>query len=102
MIFGDYDAEAAPALIDVVHNGKKIPAVVAISKISLMFFLDRETGKPIYPVEERPVPQSDIPWRGDVENAAVSVEASATGTPGHQGPTKSSPASLSTRSIAAS
>jgi glucose dehydrogenase len=57
----DYDAEAAPALIDVVHNGKKIPAVVAISKISLMFFLDRETGKPIYPVEERPVPQSDIP-----------------------------------------
>jgi glucose dehydrogenase len=57
----DYDAEAAPALIDVVHNGKKIPAVVAISKISLMFFLDRETGKPIYPVEERPVPQSIIP-----------------------------------------
>jgi quinoprotein glucose dehydrogenase len=57
----DYDAEAAPALIDVVHNGKKIPAVVAISKISLMFFLDRETGKPIYPVEERPVPQSEIP-----------------------------------------
>ncbi|HYA16387.1 MAG TPA: pyrroloquinoline quinone-dependent dehydrogenase [Bryobacteraceae bacterium] len=57
----DYDAEAAPALIDIVHNGKKIPAVVAISKISLMFFLDRETGKPIYPVEERPVPQSEIP-----------------------------------------
>ena len=57
----DYDAEAAPALIDVVREGKKIPAVVAISKISLMFFLDRETGKPIYPVEERPVAQSDIP-----------------------------------------
>jgi glucose dehydrogenase len=57
----DYDAEAAPTLMDVVQNGKKIPAVVAISKISLMFFLNRETGKPIYPVEERPVPQSDIP-----------------------------------------
>jgi quinoprotein glucose dehydrogenase len=57
----DYDAEAAPALIDIVHNGRKIPAVVAISKISLMFFLDRDTGKPIYPVEERPVPQSEIP-----------------------------------------
>lgn len=57
----DYDAEAAPTLIDVVQNGKKIPAVVAISKISLMFFLNRETGKPIYPVEERPVPQSTIP-----------------------------------------
>jgi len=57
----DLDAEAAPALIDVVQNDKKIPAIVAVSKASLMFFLDRETGKSIYPVEERPVPQSDIP-----------------------------------------
>jgi glucose dehydrogenase len=57
----DLDAEAAPALIDVVRNGKKIPAVVAVSKASLMFFLNRETGESIYPVEERPVPQSDVP-----------------------------------------
>jgi quinoprotein glucose dehydrogenase len=57
----DYDAEAAPSLIDVVRQGKKIPAVVAVSKPGLMFFLDRETGKSIYPVEERPVPQSDVP-----------------------------------------
>ncbi len=64
----DYDAEAAPALIDVSHDGKKTPALVAISKISLMFFLDRVTGKSIYPMEERLcVPQSEIPgeesWR---------------------------------------
>jgi len=57
----DYDAEAAPALIDVIRDGKKIPAVVAISKPGLMFFLDRDTGKSIYPMEERAVPQSDIP-----------------------------------------
>ena len=57
----DLDAEAAPALIDVVRNGKKIPAIVAVSKASLMFFLNRETGESIYPVEERPVPQSDVP-----------------------------------------
>jgi glucose dehydrogenase len=57
----DYDAEAAPALMDVVRDGKKIPVVVAVSKPGLMFFLDRETGKSIYPVEERPVPQSDVP-----------------------------------------
>ncbi len=57
----DYDAEATPALIDVIHDGKTIPAVVAISKAGSMFFLNRETGKPIYPVEERPVPQSDVP-----------------------------------------
>jgi glucose dehydrogenase len=57
----DYDAEAAPSLMEVVREGKKIPVVVAISKPGLMFFLDRETGKPVYPVEERPVPQSDVP-----------------------------------------
>jgi len=57
----DYDAEAAPSLLDLVRDGKKIPVVVAISKPGLMFFLDRETGKSVYPVEERPVPQSDTP-----------------------------------------
>jgi glucose dehydrogenase len=57
----DYDAEAAPSLMEVVHDGKKIPVVVAVSKPGLMFFLDRETGKSIYPVEERPVPQSEVP-----------------------------------------
>jgi quinoprotein glucose dehydrogenase len=57
----DYDAEAAPSLMDIVHDGKKIPVVVAVSKPGLMFFLDRETGKSVYPVEERPVPQTDVP-----------------------------------------
>jgi len=57
----DLDAEAAPALVDIVQNGTTIPAVVAVSKASLMFFLNRETGKSIYPFEERPVPQSDVP-----------------------------------------
>jgi len=57
----DYDAEAAPSLMEVVHDGRKIPVVVAVSKPGLMFFLDRETGKSIFPVEERPVPQSDVP-----------------------------------------
>jgi glucose dehydrogenase len=57
----DYDAEAAPSLMEVVHEGRKIPVVVAVSKPGLMFFLDRETGKSIYPVEERPVPQTDVP-----------------------------------------
>jgi glucose dehydrogenase len=57
----DYDNAATPALIDVVQNGRRIPAVVTVAKSGLMFFLERETGKPIYPVEERPVPQSDTP-----------------------------------------
>jgi len=57
----DYDAEAAPSLMELVRDGKKIPVVVAVSKPGLMFFLDRETGKSVYPVEERPVPQTDVP-----------------------------------------
>jgi quinoprotein glucose dehydrogenase len=57
----DYDAEAAPSLMDVIQNGKKIPVVVALSKPGLMFFLNRETGKSVYPWEERPVPQSEVP-----------------------------------------
>ncbi|HUR35738.1 MAG TPA: pyrroloquinoline quinone-dependent dehydrogenase [Vicinamibacterales bacterium] len=57
----DYDNAATPALVDVLRNGRPVPAVVTVAKSGLMFFLERETGKPIYPVEERPVPQSDIP-----------------------------------------
>jgi len=52
---------AAPALFDVKQGGKIIPAVAAITKTGLLFLLDRVTGKPIYGVEERPVPQSEVP-----------------------------------------
>ncbi len=57
----DYDLEAPPALIDVKHDGKTIPAVAVINKTTLLFLLDRVTGKPIYGVEERAVPKSDTP-----------------------------------------
>jgi quinoprotein glucose dehydrogenase len=57
----DADLAAAPALIDVKQGGKTIPAVAVINKVGLLFLLDRVTGKPIYGVEERPVPQSEVP-----------------------------------------
>ena len=57
----DYDLTGAPALIDVKQGGKTIPAVVAVSKVGLLFILDRVTGKPIFGTEERPVPQSEVP-----------------------------------------
>ncbi len=57
----DADLTGAPALIDVKQGGKTIPAVVAVSKVGLLFLLDRVTGKPIYGTEERPVPQSQVP-----------------------------------------
>jgi quinoprotein glucose dehydrogenase len=57
----DADMTGAPALIDVRQGGKAIPAVVAMDKVGMVFLLDRVTGKPIYGVEERPVPQSEVP-----------------------------------------
>jgi quinoprotein glucose dehydrogenase len=57
----DYDLAAAPALIDVKQGNRTIPAVAVINKPGLLFLLDRVTGKPIYGVEERPVPQSEVP-----------------------------------------
>jgi len=57
----DYDLESAPVLLDVVQRGVKIPAVAIIGKSGLMFILDRRNGDPIFGVEERPVPASDVP-----------------------------------------
>ncbi len=57
----DYDAPEAPLLVDIKHGGKTVPAVLAMDKAALLFTLDRVTGKPIFPVEERPVPASDVP-----------------------------------------
>ena len=58
----DADLAAAPALIDVVQNGKRIPAVAQITKMGgMLFILDRLTGKPIFAVEERKVPASHVP-----------------------------------------
>jgi quinoprotein glucose dehydrogenase len=57
----DYDLAAPPALLDVKRGGRTIPAVAVINKTGLLFLLDRVTGKPIYGVEERPVPQSEVP-----------------------------------------
>lgn len=57
----DWDLPAAPTLIDVVRNGRRIPAVAQITKMSTLFIFDRVTGEPLFGMEERPVPQSDVP-----------------------------------------
>ncbi len=57
----DGDLSGAPALIDVKQGNRTIPAVAIINKPGLLFLLDRVTGKPIYGVEERPVPSSEVP-----------------------------------------
>ena len=57
----DYDLPAAPNLIDVHVNGQPVKAVAQTSKQGFLYVFDRVTGKPIWPIEERPVPQSNIP-----------------------------------------
>ena len=57
----DYDLAAPPALFDVTRDGRKIPAVAQITKMGMLFVFDRTTGKPVYGMEERPVPQSKVP-----------------------------------------
>ncbi|MGE0407147.1 MAG: pyrroloquinoline quinone-dependent dehydrogenase, partial [Candidatus Korobacteraceae bacterium] len=58
----DYDLTAAPQLITVTHNGKKIDAVAQATKQGFVYTFDRVTGQPLFPIEERPFPtQTDVP-----------------------------------------
>ena len=57
----DYDNAAPPALVTLTRGGAKIPAVLQATKTGMLFVLNRETGAPIFPIEERRVPRSDIP-----------------------------------------
>jgi quinoprotein glucose dehydrogenase len=57
----DYDLPAPPNLVTVNHDGKRVDIVVAPTKQGFLFVFDRVTGKPLWPIEERPVPQSDVP-----------------------------------------
>src|SRR5207244_3179099 len=57
----DYDNASPPALVTLTRGGDSLPAVVQATKTGMLFVLNRETGKPSFPTEERPVPASDIP-----------------------------------------
>jgi len=57
----DYDLPAPPNLVTFEKDGKQVDAVAQVTKQGFVFILDRDTGKPVYPVEERKVPASDIP-----------------------------------------
>jgi quinoprotein glucose dehydrogenase len=63
----DYDVATSPLLFDMQRAGQSIPAIAIGSKTGNIFILNRETGVPIFGVEERPVPKSDVP--GEVASA---------------------------------
>lgn len=56
----DYDINSAPVLIDIQEDGQSVPVLVQSSKQGLLFVLNRLTGEPVYPIEEKPFPASDI------------------------------------------
>ena len=57
----DYDLPAAPNLVDITVDGRDIKAVAQVTKQGFVFVLDRLTGEPVWPIEDRPVPQTTVP-----------------------------------------
>ena len=57
----DYDIPAAPILLDITANGRKIKALAQVNKSAFLFVFDRTNGQPVWPIEERPVPQGKVP-----------------------------------------
>ncbi len=57
----DYDTASSPLLTTLQHDGKNVPVVIQGNKTGFLYVLNRDTGVPVFPVEERPVPQSDVP-----------------------------------------
>jgi len=72
----DYDLAAAPVLFDVRRNGRVIPAVAQANKMALLFTFNRETGEPIFGMEERKVPQATIPgeWSSPTQPFPIKPE----------------------------
>ncbi len=57
----NYDTPTAPILMDVTIDGKRVPILAQASKQGWLYVFNRETGEPIWPIEDRPVPQSNVP-----------------------------------------
>jgi quinoprotein glucose dehydrogenase len=57
----DYDVASQPTLVDLMHDGKQVPAVIQATKTGFLYTLNRETGVPVFPIVERPVPEDAVP-----------------------------------------
>ena len=57
----DYDATAAPMLLDITVDGRQVKAVAVVTKQAYTYVFDRVTGEPVWPIEERPAPPSTVP-----------------------------------------
>ena len=70
-ICGTTTTRRRPALATITRDGARVPVVVQANKTGMLYVLDRETGRPVFPVEERRVPDSAIPEETGVADAAV-------------------------------
>jgi len=75
----DHDPPAPPGLFDVVRDGRTIPALALTTKSGYMYILNRETGQPIFGVEEHPVPQSNVPGEATFPTQPIPVKPPALG-----------------------
>jgi quinoprotein glucose dehydrogenase len=75
----DYDFPCAPILADVTVQGRRIRAIAQPSKQAFLYVLDRTNGKPVWPIEERPVPQGDAP--GEWYSATQPIPLDSHGKP---------------------
>ena len=79
----DYDPTAAPQLATVKHDGKTVDIVALASKNGFLYVFDRVTGKPLWPIEERPVPKSDVPGEWTSPTQPFPTHAAAVCPPEH-------------------
>jgi quinoprotein glucose dehydrogenase len=84
----DYDVPAEPVLFTMHRDGREIPALIQTTKMGYVFVLNRETGEPLFPVRERPVPVSDVPGEEAWPTQPVPT------LPAPLGPTRLSPGEL--------
>ena len=70
----DYNLPPAPGLVDIVKDGKKIPALAQVGKSGFMYILDRVTGKPVFGMEERPVDKSNVPGEASYPTQPIPVK----------------------------
>lgn len=71
----DYDLPTGPSLIDVNRDGHRVAALAQPSKMGYLFILDRDTGRPVLPIEEKPVPQDGVPreWLSPTQPTPVAT-----------------------------
>jgi len=69
----DYDVASQPSLVDLIHDGKHVDAVIQATKTGFLYTFDRATGQPLFPITEKPVPQDAVP--GEVPSPTQPIPA---------------------------